>query len=61
MKDHNKGYKDGFEKGLIDGRKESLKKVVEWLRANGYRPTATDEWALAWDKWQALLEEIKND
>ncbi len=30
MRDHNNGYRDGFEKGLIDGKKEAGKKVVEW-------------------------------
>ena len=68
VKDHNKGYGDGFEKGLIDGRKESLKKVVEYLveRWNGteyedvsnlseiYKIVAIPE-----ADWQSLLDEVK--
>ena len=29
--DHSRGYKDGFIKGLQDGKKEALRKLVEWL------------------------------
>lgn len=61
MRDHNKGYKDGFEKGLIDGRKESLKKVVEWGEiccghdVGGY---CIKRWACPICR-QALLDEVK--
>ena len=63
----NKGYKDGFEKGLIDGRKESLKKVVEW--GNEWCPVHTIEISKdvteviakhqCCECWQALLKEVE--
>ncbi|KKN74719.1 hypothetical protein LCGC14_0387610 [marine sediment metagenome] len=52
VREHNKGYKDGFEKGLIDGGKESLKKVVEWLKDNartGYRYTDDYTHKISWE------------
>ncbi len=62
MRDHNKGYKDGFEKGLIDGRKESLKKFIEWgaefcdCDIKREHPIHRHFCPRC---WQALLEEIK--
>ena len=58
MKDHNKGYGDGFEKGLIDGRKEALKKVVEWLLDNELHPER-DGLELSGKSLLALLDEVK--
>ena len=34
--DHNKGYKDGFNKGYYDGK-------LKWLRENGYVKLAKDQ------------------
>lgn len=66
MRDHNKGYKDGFAKGLQDGKKGALKKVVEWLkehRAKKHRwdvenKNNFDGVKLSEKNWQALLKEI---
>ncbi len=58
MRDHNKGYKDGFEKGLMDGRKEALKRVVEWLLDNELHPER-DGLELSGKSLLALLDEVK--
>ena len=66
MRDHNKGYKDGFEKGLIDGRKESLKKVVEYIRQHqwqGHKSVDFDSprgYMISEDDMQSLLDEVKD-
>lgn len=28
LKDHSKGYRDGFQKGYLDGKKEALKETA---------------------------------
>lgn len=62
MRDHNNGYRDGLEKGLIDGRKEALKKVVESQKkfAKAY-DMRIDGFVIPWEDWQALLKEAEGE